>query len=345
MRGSVIWIVFAVALAGCSGKPDPAAVKIHGVNFIGASVEDLERSTAFYAGAADLEPLELEQPGGIPVLNELAGEGASLTSERLLRSSNSQLRLMQFGPVSAVETALAPTPVNGPGIAHVCYQVNQETQTYQRLLEAGGQPIGSPEMVRISERKPVDYAYLHDPDGAIVEVEHVDVAALNLETPPANDYRIRHVSLATPDMDAALVFYSRLLGGQKPRRAGRFFKLSGDKLDQISGLPESEIQMAWFQIRNLELEIIQYHSHPAERDAEPRPVNAPGYNMIVFDVGDVGEARQLLLDAGGTLASEAVPMDGGEILFGRDPDGNLLGFQRVEPGALVSSQNFKNNGI
>ena len=330
----------AFALVACGGAPDPAALKIYGVNYVGVSVADLNHSTTFYAGSAGLELIELDGPRSA---TGLVSGNVSLVGERMLRSSNAQLRLMQFSPDRG--DVPGPIPIHGPGIAHVCFQVNKTTETYQRFLAAGGEPIGAQEMVRINDRKPVDYAYLHDPDGGIIEVEHVDVAALDLHVPPANDYRIRHVSLATPDMDAALAFYSHLLGGQKPRRAGRFFRLSGDKLDRISGLAESAIQMAWFQVRNLELEIIQYHSHPTERPAEPRPVNAPGYNMIVFDVRNLDEAREVLIAAGGTLVGGVVPLDGGEIFYGRDPDGNLLGFQRVDASAVVSSQNFKNNGI
>ena len=49
--------------------------------------------------------------------------------------------------------------------------------------------------------------------------------------------------------------------------------------------------------------------------------------------------------AGGVIASEVGAMDGGEIFFVRDPDGNLLGFQKVPASAPVSSMNFVDNGI
>ncbi len=347
MGGNVLRIVYwaglAAILTACTDSPRPQF--INGINFVGISVSDVGRHSSLYQDAANLEPVDLGESGSSAVLASLVDDRVNLLQEGLLRSSNAQLRLMQFSQNTERHNALKPVPVNGPGIAHICFQVNQDTQSYQRFLQAGGQPIGSPELVRISEHKPVDYAYLHDPDGAIIEVEHVDVEALDLDKPPANDYRIRHVSLATPDMDSALRFYSRLLGGQKPRRAGRFIKLSGSALDQISGLPDAEIQMAWFQTRNLELEIIQYHSHPPARSSTARAVNALGYNMIVFDVSNLELARKQLLEAGGTLVGDIEEMDGGEILFARDPDGNLLGFQRVPSSAAVSSQHFKNNGL
>ena len=248
---------------------------------------------------------------------------------------------MQFEGSSAT----GAVPVNGPGIAHVCYQVNKTTGAYQTFLDSGARALGSVAMVQLSERNPVEYAYALDSDGIMFEVEHVDVSQLDLEQPPANDYRIRHVSLASPDIDSLVAFYGVLLGDQDARRIGRWLKLSGDKADQVSGLPGTELEMAWYQTRNLELEIVQYHSHPTERPANPRPLNAPGYNMIVFEVADLQAARESLLAAGGTTVTDVAPMDGGSIFFGRDPDGNLLGFQTTPPDAVVSSQNFDGNGI
>ena len=67
--------------------------------------------------------------------------------------------------------------------------------------------------------------------------------------------------------------------------------------------------------------------------------------MIVFDVSDLAVARASLLAAGGEVVSEVAQMDAGEIFFGRDPDGNLLGFQVTSPDAVVSSQNFDGNGL
>ena len=45
------------------------------------------------------------------------------------------------------------------------------------------------------------------------------------------------------------------------------------------------------------------------------------------------------------VAAERAPLDGGEIIFGRDPDDNLIGLQTAPTDALVSSRNFKNNGM
>ncbi|MEM8564199.1 MAG: VOC family protein [Pseudomonadota bacterium] len=339
-----------LSLLACSEQPDPANNVIDGISFVGLTVSDIDQSAALYSQAADLRTVSEEDDAyasmeAIAPILDLVGDESIGVKTRMLRSSNAQLRLMQFDSPSTAADPDGAVPVNGPGIAHVCFQVVDDTQTYQKLLAGGATPIGDAEMVQLNPRNPVQYAYALDPDGIMVEVEHIDITELELDEPPKNNYRIRHVSLATPDIDRAVDFYSVLLNDPDPRRAGTLIKLSGENIDRVSGLPDSEIEMAWFQTRNLELELIQYHSHPTTLPDAPRPVNALGYNMIVFDAPDIDAARKRLLEAGGTIASEVAAMDGGEILFGRDPDGNLLGFQTVDATALVSSQHFKDNGL
>ncbi len=331
------WALLALLLAACSAEPDPANNVVLGVGYVGATVSDLERASRFYA-----EPVALQSVDA-PELDttQLPGSSGLALRSQMLRSSNAQLRLMEFSP----EADSAAVPVNGPGIAHLCFQVNQTTGAYQKFLAAGAGVIGAPDMVRLSSSSPVRYAYAHDPDGILFEVEHVDVEALELDSPPAHDYRIRHISLATPDIDSAVAFYSVLLNEPSPRRLGRWMHLSGEKLEQVSGLAGAEIEMAWFQVRNLELEIIQYHSHPTQRPTTPRPLDALGFNMIVFDVTDIETAARRVSEAGGMLEGEVKSTPGGRIQYARDLDGNLLGLQQVHDDAAVSSMNFQGNGI
>jgi len=346
---SKLKIIIAVAVLAACGNSGPVPIDrtktvVRGVNFVGVTVSDLDQAEAFYEAGAALETVQNGAQDNTPLWNNLLGREGSKSETRMMRSVNSQLRLMQFeNPSSAASSAL-PVPVNGPGIAHVCYQVAKSTGAYETFLANGATHIGDRDMVQLNARNPVEYAYITDPDGMVIEVEHVDIAALDLPEPPAHEHRIRHVSLGTPNMGRAVKFYSRLLEEPKPRRAGRLFSFGNETVDRVSGLEGTKIKMSWFQLRNLELEIIQYTSHPTETPETPRPVDALGYNMIVFDVSSIEAAREKLLYAGGIVVGDVEPLDGGEILFGRDPDGNLLGFQVVADDAVVSSQNFENDG-
>ena len=115
--------------------------------------------------------------------------------------------------------------------------------------------------------------------------------------------------------------------------------------DAVSGIEGSEIEMAWFQLRNLEIEIAQYHNLATELPATPRPLDAPGYSIIVFDVTDLARSRQRLVEAGGALIEGTYRIDGAEIAFGRDPDGNLLGLQALPASSIYSAKNFDGQGI
>ncbi len=316
-------------------KPMDAKV-IRGVSYVGLAVSDVDQSAAFYGEAARLEEVARDRLEKSAALDVLAGREGVAVESVLLASTNAQTRLMKFDDVSE-SSVPGPVPVNGPGVAHVCYQSDGKLETYQKFIAAGAKTRGNPELVVLSPRNPVVYAYAHDPDGIMFEVEHIDVAAA--ETAREGFYRIRHVSLASPDIDRAVAFYSKLLETPSPRRAGGENGLAGEPFDQVSGLPGTRLLMAWFSVRNLELEIVEYLSHPPE-PAAPRPVDAPGYNMIVFDTWNLDAAKKLLVEAGGTVETGPEPMDGGTILFGRDPDGNILGFLATEPDSVMSSSRF-----
>ena len=151
--------------------------------------------------------------------------------------------------------------------------------------------------------------------------------------------------MPTADYERSVAFYSVLFEQSTPRRIGRIFNLKGPKLDAMSGLPNAKVKMAFFQSRNLELEIAEYVSHPTTAPTPPRPLDALGFYMIVFEVSDIDRAKSKLIEAGETVVTEPTSMDGGTVLFGRDPDGNLLGFQVLDPSSPLSAARFKNNGI
>ena len=336
-----------LALAGC-GSSTPAEVEpddiITGVNYVGASVSDLDKAVKLYGDAVDLKSVDETPISENALFDDLADREGVTAETRMLRSVNAQIRFMKFANPSEDAQQTMPMDVQGPGIAHACYQVNRKTGAYQKFLAGGAKHIGDRELVQINPKNPVYYGYARDFDGLIAEIEEVDVERLDLPAPPPNQYRIRHISLATPDIDKMIAFYSAFLGGQEARHVGSWFPISSENADKVSGLAGSELEMAWFQVRNLELEIFQYHSHPTKPLSKSRPIDALGYNMIVFNVSDMKAARKRLVDAGGEIVAEPGLMDGGQIMFGRDPDGNLIGLQTVPADSVFSAKNFKDNG-
>lgn len=312
---------------------------IDGVNYVGVSVSDLDRSVNYYQSAADLSVVEEKLFEDSAILNALAGRQSVTANSSLLRGANAQLRFMQFDNPSTAAMESEAVEVHGTGLVHICFQVAHTTETYQKFLASGATPIGAAEMITLNPRNPVVYAYARDADEIISEVEHIDFGQLT--RPKKYDYRIRHISLASHDIDRLVDFYSVLMEEPDPRRLG---PLEGENFDMVSGYEGTKMEMAWFQTRNLEIEIVEYLSHPPAPLREPRPIDAIGYNMVVFDVSSLAAAREKLLAGGGTVVTEVEQLDGGQIFFGRDPDGNLLGFQTVSADAVISSKNFADNG-
>lgn len=348
LRAALLSVV-SLSLVGCGlvgGDPEPIEFDdlIRGVNYVGVSVSDINATETFYQKSIETENIQSET---LPPESAFASlmETPSAIQTRLLRRTNAQLRVMSFSTVSDEIKTIPAVPVEGPGIAHVCFQVAKETNAYERILEAGADYLGGRELARLNPRNPVFYGYVKDQDGIVTEIEEVDVAELNLPTPAKNQFRVRHVSLATPDVVRLKNFYSAFLGGQEPRHVGKTIKVSGEAVDQVNGLTGSKIEMAWVQLRNLEIEMFQYHSHQVSLPDEPRPVEALGYNMIVFDVSNIEAAQKRLTESGGIIISSVSDLDGGEIVFGRDPDGNLIGLQTLPSDSVFSAQNFPDNGL
>ncbi len=339
--------ILSLSACGPSTSELPGDSVIKGVGWVGATVSDLDQTAALYSEAVGLAQVDNSAITLNAAFDQLAGRDNVEVQTRMMRSVNAQIRFMTFAQPSNEAKATPEMAVQGPGIMHVCYQVDQETQAYDKFLAGGARFLGDREMQQLNPKNPVYYSYSRDFDGLIAEIEQVDVAQLNLPQPPKNKYRIRQVALATPDIDRLSEFYAKFLGQPEFRRFGQwpFLRMEGEKSDKVAGLEGMSAEAAWFQIRNLELEIFQFHSHPTEDRETPRPVDANGYNMIVFDVTDIAAARELLVFAGGKVETEPVPMDGGQIMFGRDPDGNLIGLQTAPTNSFVSSRNFKNNGI
>ncbi|WP_166422376.1 VOC family protein [Paraglaciecola sp. 20A4] len=348
MRHYLIGLLSLLLLSGCSWFISPPSrvdnPVIEGVNYVGITVTNLEQTEQLYRDATEVELIETDKLSNNTLINAVAQRSGVSVNTKLLRGVNAQLLLMQFDKTSEKAKASSFVDANGPGMAHLAFQVIDTTQTYQKILAGGASYIGSKDMMT-NPKTHVSYAYVRDPDNIILEIEHVNIKPLNLPKPPKNERRIRHISLATGDMDRLVDFYSFLLETENPRRAGQYLHNEGEFVDNVSGLKDSEIEMAWFQVRNLELEIIQYHNPVPMVLDSPRPIDATGFNMIMFDVTNLESAQQMLLDAGGSVVTKTQLFNGGNTFFGRDPDGNLLGFQTLAAQSPFSAKNFKNNGV
>ena len=135
IRSAVAFAASVALITSCGPSqtpPAPADPVINGVNYVGVTVSDLERATAFYSEIMDLETVASDPFTTTPDMAPLAGAPQRSAQTRMLRSVNAQFRLMQFDDVANVSQAPA-LPVQGPGIAHLCFQGSWlGSQRYER---------------------------------------------------------------------------------------------------------------------------------------------------------------------------------------------------------------------
>lgn len=330
-------IAFAAVITGSCSSTAPDATPadtgpvVRGISYIGISVSDVDRTAAYFAGAGGLIEVDRSDLRGA-ALDRVAGKKVGART-RTLRSNSGQVRLMQFDKPTAASRAAGIVPVQGPGITHVCFQSPDSKPIFPRFVAAGAKPLSrTGDLVQLRPDVPVKYAYLRDADGTMIEIEQ-----LLLDNLPFV-HRMRHVAIASLDIDRTVAFYAAILG-KAPRE--RRSNLVNKTLDITSGIDDLKLDVAWFQVGNLELEIWEYLNPAPTPASKPRPLEALGHNMIVFDVSDPAVALRRLQDAGGIQVAAPSPMDGGQIAFGRDPDGNLIGFFR--PGS--DSSPFSTHGL
>ena len=317
-----------------SAEPAPpvaateAGSLVRGIAYIGQSVSNLEAATAYYTSTGGLEAVA---EGGFQGGRHFyVVEKMSLPlRSRLLRGATGQIRLMEFSMPSRAAREAGVVPVQGPGITHVCHQSPLDRNLWGKFVAAGAKPVSrTGDLVQLRPDVPVLYGYARDADGTMLEVEQIMAEGLPWS------YRMRHVAICVRDIDRTVAFYTHVLG-RDPRE--RRSNLVNKTLDTTADLDNVKLDVAWYNLGNLELEIWEYLNHPTSAPVTARPVQALGYNMIVLDVSDAALAAKKLVEAGGELVSDAKTIDAGIMSFGRDPDGNLLGFLQVDTSSPYSA--------
>ncbi len=322
-------VSIALALGSCAApikQASPADMDrstFIGIRDVTLTVENLDRAIDFYRNATGFQIVERGRLHPSAALDEIVHrKGVSGESARL-RGPNSNVRLLQYD-VKDRSSAASVGP-SGPGLTHVCYQSPIAKPLYDRFRAAGARPV-----TRGGE--PVDligggyrYIYSRDKDGAMFEVEHA------LAPPFSDDVWVGHAAYATNDLDRLVSFYSTLMRVEPYRRASN---VSGAKFDQVADLDGVRLNAAWLSAHNMIIEFWYYSSPASTPLTTPRPVTAPGYSMVVYEVGDLEHEVRRVIAAGGQIVSRIERDDGETHVFARDPDLNLFELvQYKEPNA------------
>ena len=150
---------------------------ITGLNHIAISTPDIDRSMAFYR---DLIGMEL--------LGEGAFEGDRYKHIMALDNPKGRIAMLQVGAVKlelfefatpAPKPSQTPRPVCDHGITHLCFEVDDVENEYQRLKNAGVHFHHHPEAFGPS----LVACYGRDPDGNVIELLQCETRLEQEKTP------------------------------------------------------------------------------------------------------------------------------------------------------------------
>jgi catechol 2,3-dioxygenase-like lactoylglutathione lyase family enzyme len=60
---------------------------------------------------------------------------------------------------------------NRPGFGHVAFEVQDVAAAFSEVLAAGGSPLGEPVVVQVSGAGTINFAYVRDPEGNVIELQ------------------------------------------------------------------------------------------------------------------------------------------------------------------------------
>jgi len=131
-----------------------------------------------------------------------------------------------------------------------------------------------------------------------------------------------HAAISTPDLDRCIAFYTGVIGGAVAWEFG--WDKGAPEADAVTGLQNSACKAAMLKIGETFLEVFEFSSPvQAGRDGL-RPVNLHGITHICLEVTDIDGEYQRLKEAGMEFHCEPMAQDGSSMVYGRDPDGNVV---------------------
>jgi len=289
-----------------------------GLRNIGLTVIDLDRTIAFYSASAPYAQIKRYSLPAAVFGDDLVTSTRGDVQIALIGVPTGFLQLMQFsaGP-SAPEK---PVPVQGPGYTHICFQSSSAEPALPRFMRDGLSLVS-----RCDERGVdlggygVRYAYGRDPEGRMIEVEHLDR--------PHRSERawVSHLANVAHDHPAMLDFYTRLTG-MPPHRVTA--PTSRATFDAVAGMDDIVLQGAWYRLGNMELEVWGFGNPKTPMPGGRHRLDEIGYNAPAFEVADLPAECARLADLGVPLVGPELDLGGWRTRYAVDPEGNLFCVQQ-----------------
>jgi len=318
-------------------KPSPtikeSPTSIIGFNHIGLVVKDLDKMLHFYQEATNFELLKREKISGSEAANKLFNKDSVSYEIATLKSPNMLLELTQFD--QQTDTIIEKMPPYGPGMTHTCYQSATVNSGYKKFVKAGVEMLSRGD-------KPIDlggygvtYAYAHDPEGNMMELEQMSDFIIWLKI--GKDWSEQHkmwmtqVAIMTPNVERLAAFYQEVLE-IKPYRLSTYPPSeAAAKVIDLDGVP---MKGAWFMLDGKEkkMELFQYQEpHATPNTLYKKTPTELGYTYS-FEVLDIQKEYQRLKNKGVAFLSEPQQLGKFWMVYANDVDGNVFSIrQAIDP--------------
>ena len=131
-----------------------------------------------------------------------------------------------------------------------------------------------------------------------------------------------HAAISTPDLARCIAFYTEVIGAEVAWEFG--WPKGTAEADEVVGLENSEAKAAMLKIGGSFFEVFEFKQQTPERRQGDRPVSDHGITHIALEVKDIHSEYERLKKAGMRFHSEPKGQDNGFMVYGRDPDGNVV---------------------
>ena len=318
----------------------PDSSSIFAINHIGLSVRDLDQMLDFYQGVCGFKVLSQEVISGDLASAKLLGEKDVSFKKAVLQAPNMLFELTEFQPLR--DSLIRDMPPEGPGMTHTCFQSPSWDAGYDKFIKNGIRPLSKGDHPIDLGGYGITYAYGHDPEGNMIEMEQLDQAILSKEGRDSallakHPLWMTQVALLSPDVDKLAAFYESLLGKPASRKGEYKENL---KLDSIANRDQLELKAVWISMDGPSkmMELMQY-INPKTGAARTQQPTDLGYHFSYETTNIQGEYLRMK-EMGIELISE--PQDLGKYwaFYARDVDGNLFALRQVK--AVTSPYSAKN---
>jgi len=131
-----------------------------------------------------------------------------------------------------------------------------------------------------------------------------------------------HAAISTPDLERCIDFYTNTIGGEVIEKFG--WEAGMPLADEITGVDNSAANAALVKVGDTHLEIFEFTSPDQKPRTHPRSVHLHGITHICLEVTDIESEYQRLSDAGVIFNAPPNTQYGRSMVYGHDPDGNVI---------------------